>query len=144
MLQSVLQRLLRIPIAFKGKNKSLNKDEKTVRLGDNFVEIQFFGPWSIEMPNRGHRIELALGKRSQISTGISICGQVIWYIRRLVESIKEMLDIDFGSAGDDNLQPRSLCGCIDQDLQETWATLSITTLVKCVNDKDKSVLRVTR
>jgi hypothetical protein len=45
------------------------------------------------------------------------------------ESTKEVLDIDFGSACDDDLQPRSLCGCIDQDLQETWATLSIATLV---------------
>ena len=55
-----------------------------------------------------------------------------------------MLDIDFGSASDDNLQPRSLCGCIGQDLQETWATFSIATLVKCVNDKDESVLREAR
>ena len=55
-----------------------------------------------------------------------------------------MLDIDFGSAGDDNLQPRSLCGCIGQDLQETWATPSVATLVECVNDKDKSVLWVAR
>src|SRR5882757_2411940 len=55
-----------------------------------------------------------------------------------------MLDIDFGSAGDDDLQPRSLCGCIGQDPQETWATLSIAALVKCVNDKDKSVFRVAR
>src|SRR5258706_5887237 len=55
-----------------------------------------------------------------------------------------MLDIEFGSAGDDNLQPWSLCGCIGQDLQETCATLSIATLVKCVNNKDESVLRLAR
>jgi len=55
-----------------------------------------------------------------------------------------MLDIDFGSARDDDLKPRSLCGCMGQDLQETWATFSITTLVKCVNDKDESVLREAR
>ena len=55
-----------------------------------------------------------------------------------------MLDIDFGSARDDDLQPRSLCGCIGQDLQETWATLSIATLVKCVNNKDQGMLRVAR
>src|SRR5258706_15976371 len=55
-----------------------------------------------------------------------------------------MVDIGFGSAGDDNLEPRSLCGCIGQDLQETWATLSIATLVKCVNNKGKSALRVAR
>ena len=55
-----------------------------------------------------------------------------------------MLDIDFGSAGDDNLQPRSLSGCIGQDLQETWAALSVATLVECVNDKDESVIWVVR
>ena len=55
-----------------------------------------------------------------------------------------MLYIDFGSARDDDPQPRSLCGCIGQDLQETWATLSIATFVKCVNNKDESVLRVAR
>src|SRR5258706_2439499 len=60
------------------------------------------------------------------------------------ESIKEFLDIGFGSAGDNNLQPRSLCGCIGQDLQETCATLSIATLVKCVNNKDEGVLRLAR
>jgi len=55
-----------------------------------------------------------------------------------------MLDIDFRSARDDDLQPRGLCGCIGQDLQDTWATFSIATLVKCVDDKDESVLRVAR
>src|SRR5258706_15988639 len=58
--------------------------------------------------------------------------------------MEEFLDIDFGSAGDDNLQPRSLRGCICQDLQETRATLGIATLVKCVNNKDESVLRLAR
>ena len=60
----------------------------------------------------------------------------------MVERIKETLDIDFGSAGDDYLQPRSLCSGIIQDLQETWATPSVATLIKCVNDKDESVLWV--
>src|SRR5258706_11503804 len=60
----------------------------------------------------------------------------------LGKSIKEMLDIDFGSACDDDPQPRNLCGCIGQDLQETRPTLIIATLIKGVNDKDKSVLRV--
>src|SRR5258706_1214423 len=92
----------------------------------------------------GHRIELASGEGSQISTGTLIAGQVIWQIRRLGESIKEFLNIDFGSAGDDNLQPWSLCGCTGQDLQETCTTLSIATLVKCVNNKDESVLRLAR
>src|SRR5258706_4616486 len=63
-------------------------------------------------------------------------------MRRVGASIKEFLDIDLGSAGNDNLQPRSLCGCIGQDPQETFATLSIATLVKCVNHKYESVLRV--
>src|SRR5258706_11700954 len=53
-----------------------------------------------------------------------------------------MLDIDFCPAGQDNLQPRGLCGCIGQDLQERWATSSVATLIKCVDDKDESVVRV--
>ena len=55
-----------------------------------------------------------------------------------------MLDIGFGSAGDDNLQPWGLRGCIGQGLQDTWATSRVATLVKCVNDKDESVHRVAR
>ena len=65
-------------------------------------------------------------------------------MRWLGESSKETFDIDFRSARDDDLQPRSLCGCIGQDLQETWARFSIATLVKCVNDKDERVLRLAR
>src|SRR5258706_11838066 len=65
-------------------------------------------------------------------------------MRRLGESTKETMDIDFGSASDDDLQPRSLCDCIGQGPQETLATLSVATLVKCVDDKDESVLRVAR
>ena len=55
-----------------------------------------------------------------------------------------MLDINFGSAGDNNFQPWSLCSCACEGPQETWATLIITTLVECVNDKDEHVLQVTR
>ena len=55
-----------------------------------------------------------------------------------------MLDIDFGSARNDDLQPQNLCSCIDQIFQEMWATLSIVTLIKCINDKDESMLRVVR
>src|SRR5258706_12612775 len=55
-----------------------------------------------------------------------------------------MLDIDFGPARDDDLQPRSLCGCASQDLQEMWATFSIATLIKCIDDEDESALRVAR
>ena len=129
---------------FKGKDKSFNEDEKTIRPRDNSVEIRFFGPWGIEMPTSGHQIELASSEGSQINIGILICGQVILYIRRLGESIEEVLDIDLGSARDDDLQPRCLCGYIGQGPQETWATLRIATLVQCVNNKDESVLRVAR
>ena len=55
-----------------------------------------------------------------------------------------MLNIDFGSTGDDDFEPRGLRGCIGQNLQETRATPRVTTLVKCVNDKDESVLRLAR
>src|SRR5258706_9567450 len=144
-LQSCLQSLFRVFTRWKkSKDKRLKEDEKTVRSRDNSVEVRFSGPRGAETPFRGHQIELGSSEGLQVSTGILICGQVIWYIRRLGESIKEILDIDFGSAGDDNLQPRSLCGGIGQDLQETWATLSIATLVKCVNDKDERVFRVVR
>ena len=61
----------------KGKDKSLDEDEKTVRPRDNFVEIRFFGPRGVEIPTRGHQIELASGEGSQISSGILIRGQVI-------------------------------------------------------------------
>ena len=128
----------------KGKDKRPDEDEKTVRPRDDSVEIRFSGPRHVEMPMCGRQIELASGEDSQISIGILICGQVIWEIRRMPESIKEMLDIDFSSARDGDLQPGSLCGRIDQDPQETWATLSIATLVKRVNNKDEIALGVAR
>jgi len=59
-------------------------------------------------------------------------------MRQLGESIEELLDIEFGSTGDDNLEPRGLCGCIGQNLQDALATPIVATLVKCVNDKDES------
>src|SRR5258706_12190339 len=127
---------------FKGKDKSLNEDEKAVCPRDNSIEIQFLGPRGVKMPTQGHQIELASGEGSQVNIGILICGQVIWHIRRLGESIKEVLDIDLSSARDDDLQPQSMCGCIGQDPQEMWVTLSIATLVKCINNKDESLIRV--
>ena len=65
-------------------------------------------------------------------------------MRRLGVMIKEILDINFGSAGDDNLEPRNLCSGIGQALQDTWATSSVATLVKCINDKNECVIRVVR
>ncbi len=65
-------------------------------------------------------------------------------MRRLGESIKEMLDVNFGPAGDDNLKPWSLCSGTGQDPQEIWATSSVATLVQCVDDEDERVLRVAR
>ena len=53
-----------------------------------------------------------------------------------------MFDIDFSSTGDDDLQPRNLCGHIGQDLQDTRATSSVAALIKCVDDKGESVGRV--
>ena len=136
--------VFRVFTAFESKCKSLNKDEKTICPRDNSVKIRFIGPWGVEMPKGGHRIELASGEGSQIRCGVLICGKIIWQIRRLREGIKEMLDIDFGSAGDDNLEPRSLCSGIGQGPQETWATSMVATLVKCVNDKGESMLWVAR
>jgi len=48
------------------------------------------------------------------------------------------------NSSDDNPEPQSLCSCIGQDLQDPWAALDVATLVKCVDDKDKSVLLVAR
>ena len=62
---------------YKGKDKGLNEDEKTICLRDNSVEIRFFGPQGAEMPTPDHQIKLASGKDLHISTGILICGQVI-------------------------------------------------------------------
>ena len=45
-----------------------------------------------------------------------------------------MLDIDFSSASDDNLEPQSLCAGINQDFQDTWATSIVSTLVECAQD----------
>src|SRR5258706_7439926 len=55
-----------------------------------------------------------------------------------------MLDVNFGPAGDDDLEPRSLYSGIGQDPHEPWATSSVATLVKRVNYKDESVVRVAR
>src|SRR5258706_4634889 len=55
-----------------------------------------------------------------------------------------MLDIDFGSAGDDRLEPLCLRGCIHRARQNTRATASVATVVKCVDDRDESVLQVGR
>ena len=48
------------------------------------------------------------------------------------------MDVNFGSTGDDNLEPRSMGSGICQDLQGVWTTLSGAALIKCVNDKDES------
>ena len=52
--------------------------------------------------------------------------------------IKEILDISFRSAGDNNLEPRCLCSRVCESSQNPWTSLSSPTLVKRVNDKDKS------
>src|SRR5258706_4783933 len=37
-----------------------------------------------------------------------------------------------------------MCGCIDQDLQESWATLTVATFIKSINYKHKSVFWLAR
>src|SRR5258706_1302573 len=56
------------------------------------------------------------------------------------KTIKETFDIGFGPAGDDNLQPRSKCGCIGQGLQDLWASLTVAALIQGVNDKGERML----
>jgi hypothetical protein len=65
-------------------------------------------------------------------------------MRQLGGTIKEALDIDFLSTGDDNLEPRSACGRVCQGLQDAWTTLRAAALIKCVNDKDESLFRDSR
>ena len=48
-----------------------------------------------------------------------------------------MLDIDFGSTSDDDLEPWSVCGRIGQGLQDVWTAPSVATLIKSVDDKDE-------
>jgi hypothetical protein len=59
-------------------------------------------------------------------------------MRRRGESIKAIFDIHFGSTGDDDFEPRNVCGRAVKSPQDVWTTLSATTLIKCVNDKDES------
>src|SRR5258706_15277881 len=61
-------------------------------------------------------------------------------MREASETIKETFDIGFGPAGDDNLQPRSQCDCVGQGLQDLWASLTVATLIQCVNDEGERVL----
>src|SRR5258706_2639670 len=58
--------------------------------------------------------------------------------------MKEMLDIVFGSTGDDDFEPRSTCNRVAQNPQEHWTIFVVTTFIECINDKDESVLRVAR
>ena len=58
-------------------------------------------------------------------------------MRKLGGTIEEMLNINFGSTGDDDLEPRSMCGGICQRSHDIRTTLSAATLIKCVNDEDE-------
>ena len=58
--------------------------------------------------------------------------------------IEETLDIGFGSASDDNLEPRNLCSGIGQGSQDTWATFIVATLVECINHKNECVIWMAR
>src|SRR5258708_40199498 len=48
------------------------------------------------------------------------------------------MDIDFGSTGDDNLEPRSMRGGISQSPQGPWTIETVATLINCVDDEDES------
>ena len=60
-------------------------------------------------------------------------------MRQLSGTIKESLDIDFLSTGDNNLEPRSVCGRVCQCLQDACTTLNAATFIKSVNDKYESL-----
>ena len=52
-----------------------------------------------------------------------------------------MFNINLGSTCDDNLEPRSVFGRVRQSPQDAWTTVIVSTLVKCINDKDESAFR---
>jgi len=54
-----------------------------------------------------------------------------------------MLDIIFGSAGDDDLSTEHVLR-VGQNFQEYWTAPVIATFVECINDKDESVRWVAR
>ena len=58
--------------------------------------------------------------------------------------MEETLDIGFGSTRDDDFEPRGICGGINQNLQEGWATLMVAAFIECVNGKDESMCWLTR
>ena len=58
-------------------------------------------------------------------------------MRRRDETTKETLDVDFGSASDDDLEPWGLGGRVGENPQDGWATPCIPTLVQRVDDKDE-------
>ena len=49
------------------------------------------------------------------------------------------MDVDLGSASDDDLEPGSLGGRVGENPQDGWASPCIATLVQCVDDKDESM-----
>ena len=61
-----------------------------------------------------------------------------------LRSIKETLNIDLGSARDDDFEPWSMCGDVGKSPQESWTLLGVATFVECVNHKNKSALWVAR
>src|SRR5258706_12917808 len=124
----------------KGKNKGLDKDEKAIRPRDNSVQEGFPRPRRGEIPFSGDWIELTLGEGSQIIIGFLIYSQIVSQMSGPSESIKVVLDVGFGSTGDDNFQPRSTCERDGQKHQEGWATTTIATFVECVNDEDKEMV----
>ena len=58
-------------------------------------------------------------------------------MRRLGEGIEEALDVNLGSARDDNLQPRDFSCRIREDVEDTRATPIVAAFIKCVDDKDE-------
>src|SRR5258706_10582101 len=128
----------------KGKSKGLDEDEEAIRPQDKFVQERFFWPRLGEPPLLSDQTNLAWGERSQIMTGFLVFSQIISSIRRAGESIKDALDIVFGSTGDYNFQPQSTCGRASQKAQEGWATTIVAAFVECVNDKDKGIVWAVR
>ena len=49
-----------------------------------------------------------------------------------------MMDIDFGSTSNNDLEPWNMRRSEGESPQDCWTSESVTTLINCVDDKDKS------
>ena len=62
------------------------------------------------------------------------------FMRRPNEGIELAMNIGFGPTSDDDFEPRSMHGGVNQSPQNPWTGAIVTALISCVNDKDERAL----